>query len=103
MNTRIKPPPKEIVAFCKRWQVNEISLFGSVLREDFGSESDIDVLVRFTRTARHTLLDVARMQGELSRLLGRPVDLVERSAVEASRNHIRRDAILRSAETIYAA
>ena len=48
-------------------------------------------------------MDMVRMQDELSRILRRRVDLVERTAVEASRNYIRRDAILRSAETVYAA
>ena len=96
-------PKAEVSAFCKRWHVTELALFGSVLREDFGPESDVDVLVRFEPQARHTLLDMARMQGDLARILGREVDLIERTAVEQSRNYIRRAAILRSAETIYAA
>jgi len=72
-----------------------------VLREDFGPDSDIDVLVRFDRQARHTLLDIGQMENELSRILGRDVDLIERAAIERSRNYIRRKAILDSAETIY--
>ena len=74
-----------------------------MLRDDFGPGSDIDVLVRFDSQAHHTLLDIARMENELSRMLGREVDLVERTAVEKSRNYIRRKAILDSAKTIYAA
>ena len=77
-------------------------MFGSVLRDDFGPESDLDVLVEFEEGARHTLLDIAQMENELSRMLGREVDLIERTAVEQSRNYIRRKAILDSAETIYA-
>ena len=96
-------PLDTISAFCKRWHVTELALFGSVLRDDFGPESDVDVLVRFEPQARHTLLDMARMQADLDRILGREVDLIERTAVEQSRNYIRRAAILRSAETIYAA
>ena len=96
-------PQAEVSAFCKRWHVTELALFGSVLRDDFGPESDVDVLVRFEPQARHTLLDMARMQADLARILGREVDLIERTAVEQSRNYIRRAAILRSAETIYAA
>ncbi len=102
MNTHIDTPLDKITAFCKRWQVTELALFGSVLREDFGPDSDIDVLVRFDSQARHTLLDIAQMENELSRMLGREVDLIERAAVEQSRNYIRRKAILDSAETIYA-
>lgn len=103
MNARVEVPRNEIAAFCERWQVAELALLGSVLRDDFAPESDIDVLVRFDPTTRRTLLEIVRMQDELSRILGRRVDLVERTAVEASRNYIRREAILRSAETVYAA
>ncbi|MXY69786.1 MAG: nucleotidyltransferase family protein [Acidobacteriia bacterium] len=101
MNLRIDTTRDQIAAFCGRWQVTELALFGSVLREDFGPDSDIDVLVRFDRQARHTLLDIGHMENELSRILGRDVDLIERAAIERSRNYIRRKAILDSAETIY--
>ncbi len=103
MNACIDTSADEIAAFCERWQVAELALFGSVLRDDFGPESDVDVLVRFKPEARHTLLDMTRMEDELSRVLGRRADMVERAAVERSRNYIRREAILQSAETIYAA
>ena len=103
MNAHIHIPRDEITAFCKRWQVTELALFGSVLRDDFGPDSDVDVLVRFDPEARCTLFDMSRMQDELSRMLGRHVDLIERAGVEQSRNYIRRKAILQSAETIYAA
>ena len=103
MDPRIDTSLDEIAAFCGRWRVTELALFGSVLREDFGPDSDIDVLVRFDRQARHTLLDIGQMENELSRMLGREVDLIERTAVEQSRNYIRRKATLDSAETIYTA
>ena len=103
MNPGIEIPANEIAALCNRWQVLELALFGSVLRDDFGPESDVDVLVSFDTGARHTLLDIVQMQEELSAVLGREADLVERTAVEQSPNYIRRQAILRSAETIYAA
>ena len=102
MSRQFEIPHEEFAAYCNRWRVTELALFGSVLREDFGPESDVDVLVCLGADARPTLLDMARMQDELSRILGRQVDLVERVAIEASRNYIRRDAILRSAETVYA-
>ncbi len=103
MKAHVEMPPDRIAAFCKRWQILELALFGSVLRDDFGPESDIDVLVRFDPEVRHTLLDIVEIQDDLSSMLGHRADLVEREAVEHSRNYIRREAILRSAETIYAA
>ena len=103
MNPRIEIPSDAIADLCNRWQVLELALFGSVLRDDFGPESDVDVLVRFDPGARHTLLDIVQMQDELSATLGRKADLIERTAVEQSPNYIRRRAILQSAETIYAA
>ncbi|HYO12146.1 MAG TPA: nucleotidyltransferase family protein [Thermoanaerobaculia bacterium] len=100
---RIALPEEELTSFCRRWKITELSAFGSVLREDFGPESDIDLLVTFAPDAHWTLFDMARMRDELARLLGREVDLVTRRGVEASRNPIRREAILSSAEIIYAA
>ena len=94
---------EDLTAFCQRWKVRELALFGSVLRRDFTSGSDIDVLVTFGRDARWSLLDTAHMEEELSRLVGRPVDLVNRGAIERSDNWIRRQAILGSAEPIYVA
>jgi len=96
-------PSDELTAFGKRWQISELALFGSVLRDDFGPESDIDVLVSFLPEAEHGLFDMVNMEEELSQLLGRKVDLVSRRGIERSRNYIRRRAILDSAEVIYAA
>ena len=103
MTARIDIPAEGIAAFCERWQVTEMALFGSVLRDDFGPDSDIDVLVAFREGARHTLFDMVRMEEELKAVFGREVDLAERVGIERSRNYLRRKAILRSAETIYAA
>lgn len=95
-------PLGAIRAFCKRWQIIELALFGSVLRDDFGPESDVDLLVQFEEEARHTLFDLDDMELELKEIFGRKVDLVSRRGVEASRNYIRRKAILNSARVIYA-
>jgi len=100
---RIDLPKEEITEFCKKWKIHEFSFFGSVLRDDFRPDSDIDVLVTFEEDARHTLFDLVHMQDELKQIFGRDVDLVSRRGIESSRNHIRRDAILNSAEAIYAA
>lgn len=91
-----------IDAFCERWQVTELALFGSVLRDDFRPDSDIDLLVSFHPDARHTLLDLVDMQEELEAIFGRRVDLVSRRAIEQSRNYIRRASILGSIEVIHA-
>lgn len=103
MTARIAIPTEGIAAFCERWQVTELALFGSVLRDDFGPDSDIDVLVSFEDSARHTLLDLARMEEELKALFGREVDLVSRRGIERSSNQLRREAVLDTAEAIYAA
>lgn len=66
----------------------QMALFGSVLRDDFGPESDVDVLVSFAPDARWSLFDLVAMQNELKTTVGREVDLVERSAVEQSENYI---------------
>jgi uncharacterized protein len=96
-------PLHELEEFCRRWRIVELSAFGSVLREDFGPGSDIDLLVRFAPEAHWSLLDHMRMERELGEILGREVDLVSRSAVERSPNWIRRKEILSTARTLYAA
>ena len=103
MTARITMPSDRIATFCKRWRVAELALFGSVVRDDFGPDSDVDVLISFEPGARRTLFDMVRMQDELSRIFGRNVDLVTRAAVEGSRNYIRKKAILESSQVIHAA
>ena len=93
----------KLASFCRRWKIAELALFGSVLRDDFRPESDIDVLVTFAPDAKRRFYDLIDMKGELETLFGRPVDLVERRLVETSRNYIRRKHILEHAETIYVA
>ena len=102
MSVKIAIPKEKLREFCQRWRIVELALFGSVLREDFGPDSDVDVLVRFASNAGHGLFDLVVMQDELSEIVGRPVDLVTRPAIEASRNPLRRKLILDSAEVIYA-
>jgi uncharacterized protein len=100
---RIDVPREAIPEFCRRWQVREFCLFGSVLRDDFRPDSDIDVLVQFAPQARHNVFDLMRMEAELTQVFGRKVDLVDRNVLEQSPNYIRRRHILESAETVYAA
>ena len=89
--------------FCRGWKITELALFGSVLRDDSGPDSDVDVLVTFERDHPWSLLDHVQMQEELSAILGRGVGLVSRRAIERSRNYIRRRAILDSAQVVHGA
>ena len=100
---RIDLPVEKIKEFCKKWKIQEFALFGSVLREDFRPDSDIDILVTFSEEAKHTLFDLVHMEKELKEIFGREVDIVSRRGLETSRNYIRRNAILNSAEAVYAA
>jgi predicted nucleotidyltransferase len=103
----MKAPRKELLPdnalqqFCIKWQITELALFGSVLREDFRADSDIDVLVSFAPNAPWTLLDLVNMERELADLTGRDIDLVEKQAIEGSHNWLRRDEILATAQVIY--
>ena len=96
-------PMDRLAAFCQRWKIVELAVFGSLLREDFGPESDVDFLVRFAPAAQWSLFDHFRMELELVDLLGREVDVVDREAIESSPNWLRRREILGTARTIYAA
>ncbi len=98
---KIEISKEAIASFCRRWQVTEFALFGSALRNDLGPDSDVDVLVSFAPDARWTLFDMVDMQEELEAIFGRKVDLVTRRGIESSRNYIRRQAILSSAEVIH--
>jgi predicted nucleotidyltransferase len=99
----IEIPQAALADLCRRFRVAELALFGSVLRDDFRPDSDVDLLVTFEPGARRDLFDLAEMQRELEALLGRRVDLVERRAVEASENYIRRKHILSSLRPLYVA
>ena len=90
--------PDLLADFCRRHHVRRLALFGSVLRDDFGPESDVDVLVTFAPDAGHSLSDLVDMQAELEAMFGRPVDLVEQSAVV---NPFRRHEILRTRQVVY--
>lgn len=101
--SRIDVPMNSVKAFCDRWQMEELPLFGSVLRDDFGPDSDIDVLIRFKTERTPGLFKIAGMEWKLPELLDHRVDMVHRSAIEESRNYVRRSAILESAQVVYAA
>ncbi len=99
----IEIPIDKIADFCPHWKITEFAFLGSVLRDDFRLDSDIDVLVTFAPNAHRTLFDMVDMQDELEAMFGRKVDLLSKRGIEHSRNYIRRKAILNSAQIIYAA
>ena len=95
------PIPEQCVRdFCQRWKIAELSLFGSVLREDFGPDSDVDVLVTFSKDAQWSLYEWVEMIAEVPDIFGRDVDLLSRQSL---RNPFRRHEILKTRETLYAA
>ncbi len=96
-------PSDELERFCRKWRITELALFGSVLREDFGPESDVDVLVTFEPGAEVGLLTFARVERELGELLERRVDLVLRRAVERRPADERTREIRSTARVLYAA
>jgi len=100
MRIQIPIDHERIAELCRRWKIVELSLFGSVLRDDFRPDSDVDVLVTFTSDAPWSLLDLIAVRDELRELFGREVDLVEK---EGLRNPFRRQAILRQKEVIFTA
>jgi uncharacterized protein len=100
MLSSISIDPDRIAAFCRRWKVTELALFGSVLRDDFRIDSDVDVLVTFEPEAPWSLWDLSEMRQELEEIFGRNVDLVEKKGL---RNPFRRQAILSTQQLLYAA
>ena len=98
---KIEIPKEKIADFCRKWKIVELSLFGSVLRDDFRPNSDVDLLVTFSPDAEWSLLDHMAMEEELSAIFRRKVDLVSRRAIERSENYIRRKVILETAQPYY--
>ena len=90
---------KKILSLCRRWKIVEFAVFGSVLRKDFRSTSDIDILVSFSKKAKWSLEDLVEIQDELEHIFGREVDIIEEAAI---RNPFRRHEILTTKEVLYA-
>jgi uncharacterized protein len=88
---------EKLIGFCGKWKIIGIELFGSVLRDDFGPDSDIDVLATFSPDADWSLWDHVAMEDELSSILGRKADLISKRAIERSGNWIRKAEILSNA------
>jgi predicted nucleotidyltransferase len=101
VGARLGVTPVQLARFCNKWKIRELSLFGSILREDFRPGSDVDLLVVFDEDAGWGFRELLTMEEELEAALGRPVDLVKRQLVEESENYIRRKHILSSLQLLY--
>ena len=100
---RINISAAKLAEVCRRWQITELELFGSVLRDDFHESSDIDFLVTFEPGTPWSLLDLARLKLEFEDLLDRSVDLIEKPALQRHHNPWLRHSILRESQRIYPA
>ena len=96
-------PMEAIHDFCRRWKISRLEVFGSILRDDFGADSDVDFLVTWAPDADWDWTQHCEARGELEKLVGRRIDFVSRRAIEDSRNWIRREDILGSAQVLHAA
>jgi uncharacterized protein len=92
-------PRPQLDEFCRRYQVQRLALFGSVLEDTFRPDSDIDVLVAFEPGARVGFITLSRMQRELTALFGRRVDLVPIDGLKA----VIRNSVLSKTQDVYAA
>jgi predicted nucleotidyltransferase len=90
----------DVVCLCKKFCINELSIFGSSVRDDFSPSSDVDVLVSFNNDSKITLFDIMNLESEFSQLLKRDVGIVEKKSLK---NPIRKNRILATREVIYAA
>lgn len=98
------PLPMEALAeFCRKWNIIKLSVFGSILREDFRPDSDVDFLVVFAPGTCYGMFKSMEMESELQQILNRPVDLAEEESIQRSENWIRREEILSTAECLYRA
>jgi predicted nucleotidyltransferase len=100
-NLKVPLPMPQIAAFCRRWRIARLEVFGSALREDFRSDSDVDLVATYAPEAHWSLLDRARMKLELESLLGCSVDLLNRRALEKAANRQRAAEILTEAQPVY--
>lgn len=101
-NLKIRLPLERLADYCRRRSIIRREIFGSALREDFGPDSDVDLVATYASQAHWSLLDRVRMKHELEEMLGRKVDLLNRHALEKGRGNGRSAAILSEAELLYA-
>ena len=97
--SKISYPKESLERFCRRYQVRRLALFGSVIRDDFRPDSDVDVLISFNPEAKVSFMTLGKMKRELSLIFRRSVDLVPQEGLKPAI----RDDVLASAQEIYAA
>lgn len=102
LRTSIPLPTDAIAEFCRRRRIVRLEVFGSVLREDFGPDSDVDFLATWAEDADLSMTGLMEAEEELAKIAGRRIDLLSRRAVEQSDNWLRRKYILEDAGEIYA-
>lgn len=100
---RLGTSPAELEALCQKWHLTELSLFGSILRDDFTPQSDIDLLANFSPSFDRGLTETIQIHEDFAALFKRKIDLVIKDAIERSPNWIRRQEILDTAQAIYVA
>jgi predicted nucleotidyltransferase len=93
-------PGDTLRAYCRKWKIRKLEVFGSALRDDFGPDSDLDVLVTFEDDEDWDLFDAMDMKDELAAIVGRDVDIVSRSVIESCDNRFIKREILSSAEPL---
>lgn len=99
-SARVEIPMKQVEEFCRKYGVEEFSLFGSVLRDDFGPDSDVDVMLKFKPGHGFTFDNTPDIQDDLEKIFGRQVDVIEKGRIA---NPFRRHAIMNSYRVVYAA
>jgi predicted nucleotidyltransferase len=92
---------RALASLCRKWKIAKLEAFGSVLRDDFRPESDVDLLVSYEDGSRKRFDDQLSAVEDFQKLFGREVELVPRKRIEASENYIRRHAILTTAKVVY--
>ncbi|ACK65896.1 DNA polymerase beta domain protein region [Rippkaea orientalis PCC 8801] len=100
---RLQVNPDQLNRFCQQHLIAELSVFGSILRDDFSPSSDVDLLITYLPSAPRGLLEKIYLKEQLETLFHRPVDLISKPSLEKSHNWIKRQSILDSAEVIYSA
>jgi len=100
---RLGTSPAELETLCKKWHLTELALFGSILRDDFRPDSDIDLLASFSPSFHRGLTETLQIRDDFTALFSRKIDLVIKDAIERSPNWIRRQEILETAQVIYVA
>uniref|UniRef100_B8HLU7 DNA polymerase beta domain protein region n=1 Tax=Cyanothece sp. (strain PCC 7425 / ATCC 29141) TaxID=395961 RepID=B8HLU7_CYAP4 len=101
IQTRLGLSSQDVATFCQQWGIIKMALFGSILRNDFRADSDIDLMITFAPNARQGLLTLAKIKHELESRLNRSIDLVPEASIQMSDNWLRQREILSSAQTIY--